>query len=130
MGPPPMINLQREKSFLKLTNDQEREIADILAREREKISPLLNKVDSIRKQLFKAEQAPVLDEPGLRSLAADLSKTETELIVSHAKMNRQVMAVLTTAQRELLQKGTPEGQFHPGPPQPETESGPDTVHGR
>jgi Spy/CpxP family protein refolding chaperone len=130
MGPPPRFNLQREKSFLNLTNDQEKKIADILVREREKISPLLNKLDSFRNQLLQAEQAPVLDEPGLRSIAADLSKTEIELIVSHAKMNRQVMAVLTPAQRELLQQQTPESQFHPGPPRPEKEPGPDTEHSR
>jgi Spy/CpxP family protein refolding chaperone len=130
MAPPMMIKLQREKSLLNLTTDQEKKIADILARDREKISPLLEKADSYRKQLYQAEQAPLLDEPGLRSLAADLSKTETELIVSHAMMNRQVLAVLTPAQKELLQKQGPEPHFRPGPHQPGTETGRDAAHGR
>jgi Spy/CpxP family protein refolding chaperone len=130
MCPPLILNLQREKSFLSLTKDQEKEIADILAREREKISPLLNKADSFRKQLYQAEQAPVLDEPGIRALAADLSKIETEMIVSHAIMNRQVLAVLTPAQKELLRKQGPESHFRPGPPRPGTETGPDAPHGR
>jgi Spy/CpxP family protein refolding chaperone len=129
MLPPWRLDLLREKAFLNLTQDQESKIAEILASEREKISPLLNKLDTIREQLRQAEQAPVLDEPALRSRAEELSKTEIELIVSHAKMNRRVMEVLTPEQRGLLQKMEPHGKFPPGPP-PERESSPDTMHSR
>lgn len=100
---------------LNLNPDQEKKIAVILADEREKASPLLKKMDSLRKQLHQAELAPTLDEPGLRTIAEGLAKTETELIVAHTKMNRRVMAVLTADQREQLQKQAPDKKFHPGP---------------
>ncbi len=114
MGPPPSDALQREKSSLNLNPDQEKKIAEILADEREKSSLLLKKLDSLRKQLHQAEMAPTLDEPGLRTIAEGLSKTETELIVAHTKMNRRVMAILTADQREQLQKQAQDKKFHPG----------------
>lgn len=114
MGPPPSAALQRDKTSLNLNPDQEKKIAEILADEREKASPLLRKMDSLRKQLHQAELAPTLDEPALRTIAEGLSKTETELIVAHSKMNRRVMAVLTADQREQLQKQAQDKKFHPG----------------
>jgi len=114
-GPPPIDALQPDKTSLNLNPDQEKKIAEILADEREKASPLLKKLDSLRKQLHQAELAPTLDEPGLRTIAEGLSKTETELIVAHTKMNRRVMAVLTADQREQLQKQSFERNSPPGP---------------
>lgn len=114
-SPPPSDALQREKTSLDLNPDQEKKIAEILADEREKATPLLKKLDSLRKQLHQAELAPTLDEPGLRKIAEGLSKTETELIVAHTKMNRRVMAVLTADQREQLQKQAPDNGLRPGP---------------
>lgn len=115
MGPSPSGALPREKTSLNLNADQEKKIAEILADEREKSSPLLKKMDLLRTQIHQAELAPTLDEPGLRKIAEGLSKTEAELIVAHTKMNRRVMAVLTADQREQLQKQAQDKMFHSGP---------------
>ncbi|MHC1697471.1 MAG: Spy/CpxP family protein refolding chaperone [Geobacteraceae bacterium] len=130
MAPPRMDAPQQEKNSLHLNADQEKKIAGILADEREKASPLLKKLETLRGQLHQAELAPILDEPALRAIAEGLSKTETELIVSHTKMNRRVMAVLTADQREQLQKQAPDRNFPPVPPGPERATGADSGNGQ
>jgi Spy/CpxP family protein refolding chaperone len=116
--PPLMFGAHGENSLLRLTDDQEKKIAEILASEREKISPLLKKREEIRQRLMQTERAPDLDEPALRSIAGDLATTETELIVSHVKMNRQITATLTPEQREILMKHDRQKNFRPARPHP------------
>lgn len=129
MGPPPTADFQHEKNFLHLNAEQEKNIAGILAEERKKIPPLLKKLDDLRLQLHQAEFAPELKDADLQSLAERLSKTETELIIAHAKMNRRVMAVLTEDQRQLLQKQPLKNEFPHGPPsRPERTTGSNMRH--
>ncbi|MGA7827864.1 MAG: Spy/CpxP family protein refolding chaperone [Geobacteraceae bacterium] len=131
MGPSASADFQRETNFLHLNADQQKKISGILAEQREKVSPLIKKLDHLRLQLHEAELATNLDEPGLRSLAKRLSKIETELIISHAKMNRRVMAVLTKDQRELLKKKHHQiDSSHRPSGRPESTTGSDRGHGR
>lgn len=110
------LDLKWQKTFLKLTDDQEKKIRSIVMSEQEKIIPLLKKRGDLHKRLLEAEKAPALDEPGLRSLAEAFAKTEAELILSHIKTNRKVSAVLTPKQREMLAKLDRESRLHHGPP--------------
>jgi Spy/CpxP family protein refolding chaperone len=128
--PPLMFSAHGEKSLLHLNDDQEKKIATILTSEREKISPLLKKREEMRQRLMQVERAPDLDEPALRSIAGDLAKTETELIVSHVKMNRQITAVLTPEQREILMKLDPQKNFRPAHPRPQKGPKSDNEHER
>ncbi len=66
MGPSASADFQRETNFLHLNADQQKKISGILAEQREKVSPLIKKLDHLRLQLHEAELATNLDEPGLQ----------------------------------------------------------------
>lgn len=125
MKGPPGSNLKWQKNLLKLTDDQEKKIGTIITSEQVKIRPLLQKRDDLHKRLFEIEQAVKLDEKALGSIAGELAKTETELIVSHVKTNRKVSAVLTPEQRKILNKLDRKSKLHHGPPKHKRDSPPD-----
>ncbi|MDD2319191.1 MAG: Spy/CpxP family protein refolding chaperone [Geobacteraceae bacterium] len=128
--PPQMFAAQGKNSPLHLNGDQEKKIAEILTSEQKKIAPLLKKQDEIRQRLMQAERATNFDETALRVIAGDLAKTEAELIVSHVKTNRQITAILTPEQRDILLQLETERNHHPAHPRPPKGPNPDTRHER
>jgi Spy/CpxP family protein refolding chaperone len=101
---------------LGLSDAQKKQIAAIARDERDKAFPLLKKGDEIRSQLRRAERAATFDEKAVRAMADNLARLETGLIVSRAKAHNRIAAVLTPAQRAIMEKMEPETECRPGPP--------------
>ena len=92
----------RMAKALKLTDTQQSQIKALLDAEREQVKPLIEKMQESRKMLMQAAKATTFDEAAVRGIAVDQAPTETELIVSHTKVQNQIFALLTAEQRDLL----------------------------
>jgi len=113
-GPPPGMEMGsdsfegRMAKALKLTDVQQSQIKTLLDAERERVKPFIVKMQESRKLLVQATEATTFDEAAVRAIAVDQAATETELIVSRAKVQNQIYALLTTEQRELLKNLRPD----------------------
>ena len=120
-GPPPGMEMGsdsfegRMAKALKLTDVQQSQIKTLLDAEREQVKQFIVKMQESRKLLVQAAEATTFDEAAVRALAVDQAATETELIVSRAKVQNQVYALLTTEQRELLKNLRPDMDRQPPP---------------
>ena len=120
-GPPPGMEMGsgnfegRMAKVLKLTDAQQSQIKTLLDVEREQVKQFIVKMQESRKLLVQAAEATTFDEAAVRALAVDQAATETELIVSRAKVQNQIYALLTTEQRELLKNLRPDMDRQPPP---------------
>ena len=105
----------RIAEVLELTPRQQDQIQTILKAEKEQAAPLRKKMMENRKQLQAVIETQPFDEEAVRTLAAAQADTRTELIVSRARVQNQISAVLTPQQRELARKIRPLMKDRPGP---------------
>jgi len=117
--PPPEEILEHMTRRLKLTGDQQAKIKAVFAADREKVAPLMRKVDEYRKQLRDAAHAAAFDEAAIRALATKRAQAEIELIVARERVRSQVSALLTPEQRVAAEKLPP----------PHRGQGPEGRHG-
>lgn len=118
MPPPPGELLEHMARHLKLTADQQAKIKALVAADREKMAPLVQKVEEYRKQLRDAAQATPFNEAAIRAIAAKQAQAEVELTVSRERVRSQISLLLTPEQRVLAEKLPP-------PPPPRRGQGPD-----
>jgi Spy/CpxP family protein refolding chaperone len=120
-GPPPgaergVENFEaRMAKILKLTDAQQSKIKAFRDAERKQLKPLFDKMHESRKLLVQATEATTFDEAAVRALASEQSKIKTELIVSRAKVQNQINALLTPEQRELAKNLRPDTDLRPLP---------------
>lgn len=107
----------RMAKILKLTETQQSQIKTVFDTEHELLKPLFDKMHESRKQLMQAADSPVFDEAAVRTIAGEQAKVEIELMVSRARVQSKVNALLTSEQRELLKALRP-GMDHRPPPPP------------
>lgn len=117
MPPPPDGMIDHMSRQLKLTNDQQAKIKTLLAADRKKAMPLVQKMAEYRKQLHETGQAAKFNEAAVRAIAAKQAQTEAELIVSRERVRSSINAVLTPEQRSLA------GRLPPPPPRHREEPG-------
>lgn len=99
---------------LDLTDAQKEQVKAILETEREKVAPLRQKLGETREKIRRAVEATPFDEAAVRSLAASQNETRTEMIVSRARVQSKIFALLSPEQRERAKKFRPWGEKRPG----------------
>jgi Spy/CpxP family protein refolding chaperone len=99
---------------LDLTDAQKEQVKAILETEREKVAPLRQKLGDTREKIRQAVEAMPFDEAAVRTLAASQNETRTEMMVSRARVQSQIFALLSPEQREQAKKFRPWGEKEHG----------------
>ncbi|MGZ8449674.1 MAG: Spy/CpxP family protein refolding chaperone [Candidatus Deferrimicrobiaceae bacterium] len=99
---------------LDLTDAQKEQVKAILETEKEKVAPLRQTLGETREKIRRAAEATPFDEAAVRSLAASQNETRTEMIVSRARVQSKIFALLSPEQRERAKKFRPWGEKRPG----------------
>lgn len=105
----------RLAEVLELTPEQQEQIKSIRAAEEEKVAPLREQLREGRKQLRTAIESQPFNEAAVRTLAKSQAAIRTELIVSRARVQSQIHALLTPEQRTLAEKLRPLMKQRRGP---------------
>jgi Spy/CpxP family protein refolding chaperone len=90
--------------YLDLTDAQQAQMKDILAKEKPTIRPLMQQLAQAHQQMSQLEQAGTFDEAKVRALASQQSQTMTELMVQKARIKSELVALLTPDQKDKLAK--------------------------
>ena len=90
--------------YLDLTDAQQAQMKDILAKEKPTIQPLMQQMRQGRQQMKQLEQASTFDEAKVRAAASSQTQAMTELMVQKARIKSELMAVLTPDQKDKLAK--------------------------
>ncbi len=93
---------------LDLTDAQQSQVKDIMAKEKPALKPLLLQLALANHQMRQFEENGNFDEAQVRTLAAQQSQTITELIVQKARIESEMIQVLNPDQKtkfkELMDK--------------------------
>ena len=84
---------------LDLTDTQQSQVKDILAREKPALKPLFLQLAQANHQLRQFEEGSNFDESQVRALVAQQSQTITELIVQKARIESEMLQILTPDQK-------------------------------
>jgi Spy/CpxP family protein refolding chaperone len=90
--------------YLDLTDAQQAQAKEILAKEKPTIQPLIQQLAEGHKQIRQLEMSGNFDEGKVRNLAAQQSQTMTELIVQKARIHSELVQLLTSDQKAKLNK--------------------------
>jgi protein CpxP len=90
--------------YLDLTDAQQAQMKDILAKEKPTIRPLMQQLAQSRQQMRALEQAGPFDEAKVRAIANQQSQTMTELMVQKARIKSEMVGVLTQDQKDKMAK--------------------------
>ncbi len=96
--------LCRMAKVLKLSDAQIKQAGVILTAEKERVAPLREKLMENRKKLHEAAEGETFDEAAVKTLAASQAGLQAELIVSRLYMQSQLRAILTSKQRDRINK--------------------------
>jgi len=103
-GMSPEGNFVPMVKVLDLTKEQKDQVKSILDVERERVAPLVRQLAENREKLRQAMEAEPFDEPTVRTLATNQEKAHVEMIVSRARVESRILALLTPEQRKLARK--------------------------
>jgi len=84
---------------LDLTDAQQSQLRDILAKEKPSLKPLFLQLSQTRHQLRQLEESDAFNEAQVRTLAAQQSQVMTELIVQKARIKSEMLQVLNPDQK-------------------------------
>jgi len=84
---------------LDLTDAQQSQVKDILAKEKPALKPLFVQLAQTNHQIRQLEEGENFNEAQVRTLAAQQSQTITELIVQKARIESEMLQVLTPDQK-------------------------------
>jgi protein CpxP len=84
---------------LDLTDAQQAQIKDILAKEKPALKPLFQQLAQSHQQMRQLEESGAFDEAQVRALANQQSQTMAELIVQKARIKSEMVQVLTPDQK-------------------------------
>jgi Spy/CpxP family protein refolding chaperone len=90
--------------YLDLTDAQQAQMKDILAKEKPAIRPLMQQLAQGHQQLAALEQSGAFDETKVRTIANQQSQIMTELMVQKARIKSELMTVLTQDQKDKMAK--------------------------
>lgn len=85
--------------YLDLTDAQQAQIKQIMEKERPTVQPLIDQLRQAHQQLRQLEESGTFDEAKVRALAAQNSQAITELIVQKARIESEMLQVLTPEQK-------------------------------
>jgi protein CpxP len=84
---------------LDLTDAQQSQLKDIMAREKPTLKPLFQQLAQTRHQMRTLEEGDTFNEAQVRALATQQSQTMTELIVQKARIKSEMLQVLNPDQK-------------------------------
>jgi protein CpxP len=84
---------------LDLTDAQQSQMKDIMAKEKPALKPLLLQLAQARHQMRQLEEGENFNEAQVRTLAAQQSQTITELIVQKARIESEMLQILNPDQK-------------------------------
>ena len=87
---------------LDLTQAQQDQVKTILEKEKTTIHPLMQQMMQFHRDLGKLAESGTFDEAKVRALAAQQSQNMTELIVQKARIQSELVQVLTPEQKTKL----------------------------
>jgi Spy/CpxP family protein refolding chaperone len=89
--------------YLDLTDTQQAQMKDILAKEKPTIRPLMQQLAQGRQQMRQLEQAG-FEEAKVRGVATQQAQAMTELMVQKARIKSELVALLTPDQKDKMAK--------------------------
>jgi protein CpxP len=89
---------------LDLTDTQQAQAKEIMAKEKPTLTPLLQQLGQTRHQLRQFEESGNFDEAQVRAIAAQQSQTLTELTVQKARIEAELVKILSPEQKAKLTK--------------------------
>jgi Spy/CpxP family protein refolding chaperone len=96
--------LQFFTDYLDLTDAQQAQAKEILAKEKPTLQPLIQQMGESHRQLRQLEMSGTFDEGKVRDLAARQAQTMTELIVQKARIHSELVQILTPDQKFKLNR--------------------------
>ena len=84
---------------LDLTDAQQSQLKDIMAKEKPALEPMLLQLAQTRHQMRQLEEGENFNEEQVRTLAAQQSQTLTELIVQKARIESEMLQILNPDQK-------------------------------
>ena len=84
---------------LDLTDAQQSQLKDIMAKEKPALKPMLLQLAQTRHQMGQLEEGENFNEAQVRTLAAQQSQTITELIVQKARIESEMLQILNPDQK-------------------------------
>lgn len=120
-------------NYLDLTDAQQAQAKDILAKEKPVIEPLFQSMEQSHQAMKQLEENGTFDEAKVRALATQQSQNITELIVEKARAKSELFQILTPDQKAKMAQledrhhhgcmghrgGPPPGGVAPGAPAPD-----------
>jgi protein CpxP len=88
--------------YLDLTDAQQAQVKDILAKEKPALKPLMQQMAQSHQQIRELTMAGNFDEAKVRALATQQAQTMTEMIVQKARIESEMIQVLTPEQKTKL----------------------------
>jgi Spy/CpxP family protein refolding chaperone len=108
--------------YLDLTDAQQAQVKDILAKEKPNIQPLLDQLKQSHQEMMALETGGTFDantEAKVRAVAAQQAQTMTELMVQKARIHSELFQLLTPDQKakaiKLMNRHAQHMQGTPGP---------------
>lgn len=89
---------------LDLTEAQREQVRTIMETRRAADEPLMERAQAARQALQTAIQTQPVDEATIRARSADLATIEADLAVSRARLQAEILALLTPEQRTELEQ--------------------------
>ena len=89
--------------YLDLNDAQQAQVKAIMKKEKPTLQPLFQQLAQARHQMRQFEEGGNFDEAQVRALAASQSQTITELIVQKARIESEMLQVLTPEQKAKFQ---------------------------
>jgi len=91
-------------SRLDLNDEQQEQMKQIHEQHREETEGLLASMKTAHERLNELMDADTFDEAAIREAAGEVSKIQTELFVSRAKVQQEIRQILTPEQYEQLKQ--------------------------
>jgi periplasmic protein CpxP/Spy len=88
--------------YLDLTDAQQAQVKDILAKEKPTLRPLLEQLAQSHHQLRQYEESGNFNEAQVRLIASQQAQTISELLVQKARIESELVQVLTPEQKTKL----------------------------
>jgi Spy/CpxP family protein refolding chaperone len=94
--------LERMTQDLNLTEDQQARIRSLFESERSDMEPLRERIRTMHREIDEEASRGSFNESRVRSLADDLARAQSEMIVARARMTSRLNAMLTPEQQSKL----------------------------
>jgi len=90
--------------YLDLTDAQRAQAKSIMEKEHATLKPLLEQLGQAHEQLFQLSTGGAFDEAKARAIAAQQSQTITDLIVQKARVESELVQILTPEQKTKMEQ--------------------------